>query len=40
MNRFLAKSLLIWLSIAPLAFLNGALRELVLIPVLGAALMP
>jgi hypothetical protein len=32
------KSILIWLSIIPLAFLNGGLRELLLIPWLGESL--
>lgn len=29
------KSILIWLSIIPLAFLNGALREMVIAPLIG-----
>ena len=37
-NKLIAKSLLIWISITPLAILNGALRQLVLIPALGRSL--
>ena len=39
-KKFIAKSLLIWLSITPLAILNGALREALLLPALGAAAYP
>ncbi|MCL2580153.1 MAG: hypothetical protein FWE32_09030 [Oscillospiraceae bacterium] len=39
-KKFLAKSLLIWLSITPLAVLNGGLREYILAPRLGAAAQP
>jgi hypothetical protein len=41
MNKtFIAKSLLIWLSITPLAILNGALREYLLLPLLGTSAYP
>ena len=40
MNKFIAKSLLIWLSITPLAILNGIFRETVLIPAAGALAYP
>ena len=41
MNKSIyAKSMLIWLGIIPLAFLNGALREAVLIPALGSMALP
>lgn len=39
-NKFIAKSLLIWLSITPLAILNGGLREYILLPQLGAIAFP
>lgn len=34
------KSLLIWLSIIPLAVLNGGIREVVLVPLLGNYALP
>ena len=37
---FIAKSLIIWFSITPLAILNGALRENLLIPMVGAFAYP
>ena len=41
MNKsFIAKSLLIWLSITPLAILNGVLRESLLLPMFGAFAYP
>src|SRR5690348_14425665 len=35
LNRILTKSMLIWLGILPLAFINGGLRETVLLPLIG-----
>ena len=40
MDKHIAKSMLIWLSITPLAILNGGLREYVLLPRLGAIAVP
>lgn len=41
MNKnIIAKSMLIWLGIIPLAILNGGLREAVLIPLLGSIALP
>jgi hypothetical protein len=39
-NKTILKSLLIWLSITPLAIINGGLRQYVLFPMLGAAAYP
>lgn len=36
MFRMIAKSILIWISIIPLAFINAGLRELVFTPLIGA----
>jgi len=39
-KKFIAKSLLIWLCMTPLAILNGGLREYFLLPKLGAPAYP
>ena len=39
-KHFISKSLLIWLSITPLAILNGILRESLLLPALGTPAYP
>ena len=39
-NKILAKSMIIWLGIIPLAFINGGLREAVLIPLIGQIAVP
>lgn len=39
-NKIIAKSFLIWLGIIPLAFINGGLREFVLIPNFGKIGLP
>jgi hypothetical protein len=39
-NKIIAKSLLIWFSITPLAMINGAFREYILSPRLGIFAQP
>jgi hypothetical protein len=39
-KKTIAKSMLIWLCIIPLAFINGALRESLLEPMMGAIAQP
>lgn len=39
-NKLILKSMLVWIGIIPLAILNGGLREMVLLPVLGELALP
>jgi hypothetical protein len=39
-NKHIIKSLLVWISITPLAVLNGVLREMLLIPLFGSIAFP
>lgn len=39
-HKILAKSIVIWFGIVPLAFINGAVREVVLMPLMGQSALP
>lgn len=39
-NKILVRSMIVWLGIIPMAFINGGLREYVLIPLIGQIALP